>query len=222
VVRDQVRDKLGFGFEDLGQRQVKNIARPVHIFRVALDAGSASAAGAVIGSTAAPDRMSGSAGSVAPRDRRRAVPRKAIALAGLAAGAALAGSAGLWSWTGGMSATPQTNPSPLIGGPVLFEKDGVAMIPSADATLAEQAKFLNDNPRVKAVIAASCARQERVRDGAWVLAELRANRVRGALKARGIAGDRMTIENGCKAAETGKLPAEVSRARDGQVFVLWK
>jgi hypothetical protein len=30
----------------------------------------------------------------------------------------------------------------------------------------------------------------------------------------------MTIENGCKAAETGKLPAEVSRAQDGQVFVL--
>src|SRR6202030_462615 len=29
VVRDQVRDKLGFSFEDLGEQQVKNIARPV-------------------------------------------------------------------------------------------------------------------------------------------------------------------------------------------------
>src|SRR6267154_2058769 len=29
VVRDQVRDKVEFGFEDLGEHQVKNIARPV-------------------------------------------------------------------------------------------------------------------------------------------------------------------------------------------------
>jgi hypothetical protein len=46
--------------------------------------------------------------------------------------------------------------------------------------------------------------------------------VRGELKGRGVAGDRMTIENACKAGETAELPAEVTRARDGQVFVLWK
>ena len=45
IVRDQVRDKLGFGFEDLGQRQVKNIARPVHVFRIPLDAHASAAAG---------------------------------------------------------------------------------------------------------------------------------------------------------------------------------
>jgi adenylate cyclase len=32
VVRDQVRDKLDFAFEDLGEQQVKNIARPVRVF----------------------------------------------------------------------------------------------------------------------------------------------------------------------------------------------
>jgi TolB-like protein len=32
VVRDQVRDKLDLSFEDLGEQQVKNIARPVRIF----------------------------------------------------------------------------------------------------------------------------------------------------------------------------------------------
>ena len=32
VVRDQVRDKLDFGFEDLGEQQVKNIARPVRAY----------------------------------------------------------------------------------------------------------------------------------------------------------------------------------------------
>jgi adenylate cyclase len=34
VVRDQVLDKLNFTFEDLGAQRVKNIARPVEIFRV--------------------------------------------------------------------------------------------------------------------------------------------------------------------------------------------
>ncbi len=31
VVRDQVRDKLAFAFEDMGEQQVKNIARPVRV-----------------------------------------------------------------------------------------------------------------------------------------------------------------------------------------------
>jgi class 3 adenylate cyclase len=34
VVRDQVRDKLDFGFEDMGAQSVKNIARPVRVHRV--------------------------------------------------------------------------------------------------------------------------------------------------------------------------------------------
>src|SRR5215472_7891631 len=36
VVRDQVRDKLDFAFEDMGDQQVKNIARPVHVWRIRL------------------------------------------------------------------------------------------------------------------------------------------------------------------------------------------
>src|ERR1700730_5575790 len=36
VVRDQVLDKLSFGFDDLGPQEVKNIARPVEVYRVDL------------------------------------------------------------------------------------------------------------------------------------------------------------------------------------------
>jgi TolB-like protein/class 3 adenylate cyclase len=36
VVRDQVRDKVEFGFEDLGEQQVKNIARAVRVYRIPL------------------------------------------------------------------------------------------------------------------------------------------------------------------------------------------
>jgi adenylate cyclase len=36
VVRDQVRDKLAFSFEDLGEQQVKNITRPIRVHRIVL------------------------------------------------------------------------------------------------------------------------------------------------------------------------------------------
>ncbi len=38
VVRDEVRDKLDVSFEDLGEQQVKNIARPVHVSAARLGA----------------------------------------------------------------------------------------------------------------------------------------------------------------------------------------
>ena len=37
VVRDQVRDKVALSFEDLGEQQVNNIARPVRAYRVRAD-----------------------------------------------------------------------------------------------------------------------------------------------------------------------------------------
>jgi adenylate cyclase len=36
AVHDQVRDKLSFGFEDMGEQTVKNIARPIGVHRVSL------------------------------------------------------------------------------------------------------------------------------------------------------------------------------------------
>jgi TolB-like protein/class 3 adenylate cyclase len=39
VVHDQVRDKLSFGFEDLGEQIVKNIARPIGVHRVSIAEG---------------------------------------------------------------------------------------------------------------------------------------------------------------------------------------
>jgi adenylate cyclase len=37
AVRDQIRDRLPIAFEDFGEHEVKNIARPVRVFRVVLD-----------------------------------------------------------------------------------------------------------------------------------------------------------------------------------------
>jgi class 3 adenylate cyclase len=43
VVQDQVCDKLDLAFEDMGEQQVKNIARPVHVWRLRLGPKPASA-----------------------------------------------------------------------------------------------------------------------------------------------------------------------------------
>ena len=43
AVRDQVLDKLSFAFEDLGPQEVKNIVRPVEVYRVALGSEAATA-----------------------------------------------------------------------------------------------------------------------------------------------------------------------------------
>src|SRR5271169_1195696 len=44
AVRDQVGDRLEVGYEDLGDRQVKNISRPIRVFKVLLS-GQSPAAG---------------------------------------------------------------------------------------------------------------------------------------------------------------------------------
>jgi TolB-like protein len=43
AAHEQVRDRLGLAFDDLGEQQVKNIARPVRTYRVALGASSRAA-----------------------------------------------------------------------------------------------------------------------------------------------------------------------------------
>ena len=44
AVRDQVRDRLPIAFEDVGEHEIKNIARAVRVFRVVLDPGEAASA----------------------------------------------------------------------------------------------------------------------------------------------------------------------------------
>src|ERR1700730_14287094 len=75
AVRDPVRDKLAFSFEDLGEISAKNIARPIHAFRVRHDAGAVRS-------------------SLPTRLMRRLVVAAVAALVVLGAGA------GAWFWGG--------------------------------------------------------------------------------------------------------------------------
>jgi class 3 adenylate cyclase/TolB-like protein len=76
AVRDPVRDKLAFRFEDLGEVAAKNIARPIHVFRVRHDT------------------------EVEATRRRLASPplTRRLAIVGVAILAVLGVGAGAWSW----------------------------------------------------------------------------------------------------------------------------
>jgi TolB-like protein/class 3 adenylate cyclase len=50
VVRDQVRDRLGFAFDDMGEQSVKNIARPVRVYALRSEAVRDRPKSAVLGS----------------------------------------------------------------------------------------------------------------------------------------------------------------------------
>jgi TolB-like protein/class 3 adenylate cyclase/Flp pilus assembly protein TadD len=57
MVRDQIRDKLAYPFEDLGEQKVKNIARPVRVYALNPD-GMPGSSTASVTSTAAVPRLS--------------------------------------------------------------------------------------------------------------------------------------------------------------------
>jgi TolB-like protein/class 3 adenylate cyclase/Flp pilus assembly protein TadD len=92
TVRNQVRDKLPYGFEDMGEQSVKNIARPVRA-----DAMSAAA-------VAATPLVAVQAQPVAAR--RNIIPQRAVIAASLIVAIAV-GLAAWWMW-------PHPGPSPAI------------------------------------------------------------------------------------------------------------
>src|SRR5712691_10519747 len=84
VVRDQIRDKLPYVFEDMGEQQVKNIARPVRAYAMSAQAVAATAP------------------SPAPRASVRGrIARRSVVIAASAAVAVVAiAIVGWWAWSG--------------------------------------------------------------------------------------------------------------------------
>jgi adenylate cyclase len=87
TVRDQIRDKLPYPFEDLGDQSVKNIARPVRVYALR------------------PEAVADLSAAVVPPE---APHRRRIRLAGMAAAAAAAIVLALAAW----SLWPATRPTP--------------------------------------------------------------------------------------------------------------
>jgi len=93
AVHDQVQDKLDLAFDDLGEIEVKNIARPVRVYRV--------------GSEAEAEGKPSPAGS-----RKKPVLFRMAALVAAALVIAGVGGFGLWQW---MTAPEQTAKAPSDG-----------------------------------------------------------------------------------------------------------
>ncbi|SEC20452.1 TolB amino-terminal domain-containing protein [Rhizobiales bacterium GAS188] len=92
-VRDQVRDKLAFPLADLGERSVKNIARPVRVFGLGPAEIAALSEGAIPAPGEAPADAGPSASLIGWPARRGSI---LLMLAGLFAVLAMAGAVGLW------------------------------------------------------------------------------------------------------------------------------
>jgi class 3 adenylate cyclase/outer membrane protein OmpA-like peptidoglycan-associated protein len=200
IVRDQVRDKLGFGFEDLGPQHVKNIARPVHVFRIPLDAPALSAA--------------------SPRNPDPVPTRRGVRLVAVVGGSAAVLGAILLVLK--ISPVPVASPpSPIVGDAIFFSKDKVVLSQSAGVAIRQQAAYLRDNPNVTITVQAYCSDDEGAREGPRVLAELRANQVRDALEARGIAAGRIKVENACHSGRTmTPLPDEATAAQSRRAVLI--
>jgi len=115
---DQVRNKLPAGFEDLGPRELKNIAEPVHVYRVLPGAGTG---------TASPRQ---------PRPKRRAA---AAALLLLVAAVAV-GAVGWWR-TRPPAPSPAATAEPA---PARAKKASIAVLPFVNMSGDKEQQYFSD------------------------------------------------------------------------------
>jgi adenylate cyclase len=113
VVWDQIRDKLRYAFEDLGEQNVKNIARPVSAYALGADA---------VASTS----LVAARPQVQPGATRRDTSRPLVIAASVFAAIGIAAGA-WWAW-------PQPNlPKNSVNAPMAAERQS-STAPAADAT----------------------------------------------------------------------------------------
>jgi class 3 adenylate cyclase/outer membrane protein OmpA-like peptidoglycan-associated protein len=224
VVYDQVRDKLDLAFEDMGSQRVKNIARAVRVYRIPVVERPTTQLGEITKASKVPDPNnlfkslpskfklrslviiicgavtssvlpssidwffeSGKRSHLQPAAQSSRTGEISPRMAALTAAPAESNSA----------AVDQTARSMAIGEPIFFEKGKVVVSDAARLTIDRQAAFLRENPRVAVTIEGYSSEDEGAREGPSVLAQLRANQIRNALKERGVADSRMqTISYG--------------------------
>jgi len=113
AVRDQVRDKLPLAFDDLGEQQVKNIARPVRAFALGPEA-----------IAAAPDLAAGVAAATPWRGR--------VWIAAALAGLLVIAGGGAWWLARGLSSVPQAaEPAAPGSAPEVGGRASIAVLPFA-------------------------------------------------------------------------------------------
>ena len=148
AVWEQVHEDLGIEFIDSGEQHVKNISKPIRVYRVALGKGKRVAA------NVPPGVEVPTASARRPGDRRFA-----IALAGTAAVAAIAFSAWHFTQRAAPGTTMVAGPAPrsIIVLPFGAPADDAAMRALADSLTGDVTRALADNVRDARVVAPSIA-----------------------------------------------------------------
>ncbi|WP_336490989.1 adenylate/guanylate cyclase domain-containing protein [Methylobacterium nigriterrae] len=95
-VHDQVRDKLSYRFEDLGKRELKNIARPIGVF--GLSAAAIQALPVQVAEDEPEEHLADPAGTAGRPARHRPASKRLLLTAGVAT-LLVAGGLGWWSWS---------------------------------------------------------------------------------------------------------------------------
>lgn len=210
AVREQVRGKLDFVFEDMGKRRVKNIDRPIHVFRVVVETAHAAPA-------AKPFPW-----WRGQRAIRLRVPTIAIFLGIVGSGVFLSTRPPSVVADGAYSAAaaiadvdPRADDPRLIGEPLMFESGTISLSEKAKATLDRQAAYLRERPDVAVTVEGYSSQTEDARKGEGVLADLRARRVRAALTERGVAATRIRTS-----AHGGGAAADGAEAQARRVLVV--
>jgi TolB-like protein/class 3 adenylate cyclase/Tfp pilus assembly protein PilF len=115
TVRDQIRDKLPYPFEDRGEQSVKNIARPVRVYALRPEA-------------IADLPVSGAATAASHRPRRTAVA--AVALAAIAA--LVIAAIAWWAWPVRKPSTPPTVAAATSVVPLAAPRLSIVVLPFAN------------------------------------------------------------------------------------------
>ena len=114
VVRDQIRDKLPYVFEDMGEQQVKNIARPVRAYAMSAQAVAA-----------APPSPAPAASA------RSGIRRRPMVIAASMTAALAIAIAGWWVWSRGDLTTASVEPPPEAGTQATSARPAGSPAPSA-------------------------------------------------------------------------------------------
>ena len=126
-MRDQIRDKLSFAFEDLGEQSVKNIARPVRVY--------------ALRSGAVGEPPASRVPRVAMRRRRGAI----IATSAAVMAALAIGGGAWWLWpTARPSATPALAAATSIAQPLVAPRLSIVVLPFANLSSDPDQQYFAD------------------------------------------------------------------------------
>ena len=114
VVRDQVRDRLDYAFEDLGEQSVKNIARPVRVYALR------------------PEAVADLPASILPPKRPRRGRSTNVVIAAVATVALVIAGAAWWLWPATKPSPPAVAATTTIAQPLQAPRLSIVVLPFAN------------------------------------------------------------------------------------------